>query len=45
MFEKERADATRVVEEFLSQAELKKGDLVVVKNKKLEIFSNFSLKF
>lgn len=30
MFEKEREDATRVVEEFLAQAELKKGDLIVI---------------
>lgn len=30
MFEKERTDATRVVEEFLEQAGLKKGDLVVI---------------
>ena len=30
MFEKEREDAIRVVEEFLAQAELKKGDLIVI---------------
>lgn len=30
MFEKERADAARVVKEFLEQAKLKKGDLVVI---------------
>ena len=29
MFEQEQQDAVRVVEEFLKQAQLKKGDLVV----------------
>ena len=30
MFEQEQQDAVRVVEEFLGQAKLKKGDLVVI---------------
>lgn len=30
MFEQEQQDAVRVVEEFLKQAKLKKGDLVVI---------------
>lgn len=40
MFEQEQQDAVRVVEEFLGQAKLKKGDLVVIGCSTSEIASH-----
>ena len=40
MFEQEQQDAVRVVEEFLKQAKLKKGDLVVIGCSTSEIASH-----
>ena len=40
MFEQEQQDAVRVIEEFLGQAKLKKGDLVVIGCSTSEIASH-----